>query len=101
MLYINAMASVRRVRAFVECVNNAHFLNFPYSKGGLTMSKEWNIEIPIGLARVAKLYLNAVGVKWHCHEYSDTRHLLYYTEPADIDLQYQVQYVLETLASVN
>lgn len=62
------------------------------------MAKEWNIEIPIGLAKVAKLYLNAVGVKWHCHEYSDTHHLLYYTEPADIDLQWQVQYVLETLA---
>lgn len=35
------------------------------------MAKEWNIEIPIGLAKVAKIYLNAVGVEWHCHEYSD------------------------------
>lgn len=48
------------------------------------MGKEWNIEIPKELAQVAKIYLNAVGVKWHCHEYSDTHHLLYYTEPDDI-----------------
>lgn len=64
------------------------------------MGKEWNIEIPKELAQVAKIYLNAVGVKWHCHEYSDTHHLLYYTEPDDIELQSQVQYVLETIASV-
>lgn len=64
------------------------------------MSKEWNIEIPKELAQVAKIYLRAVGVKWHCHEYSDTHHLLYYTEPEDIDLQSQVQYVLETISSV-
>lgn len=64
------------------------------------MGKEWNIEIPKELAQVAKIYLKAVGVKWHCHEYSDTHHLLYYTEPADIDLQSQVQYVLETISSV-
>lgn len=64
------------------------------------MSKEWSIEIPKSLAQVAKLYLSAVNVKWHCHEYSKTHVLLFFVEPADIELQSKVQYVLETLASV-